>query len=668
MFLILPALAYLLLLLLLRERGLDWRRSALAAAVLWGACVALSTEGLSALGLVSPGPVAVFWLAVCAAGLLYWRAVRMRHPHVPEATKSASGEPLPAALKVLLAATGVAFLLVGVDALVAPPSTWDAMLYHLPRVMMWISNHNVRFFPTPDFCQLVYGPWAEYAMLHTVLLWGSDRFVNFIDFFSLIGSAIGVSLIAQRLGAGARGQALAAIASATIPEGILEASGPMNTYVISFWIVTSVVFLLDWNENPGWLNTVCVGLAAGLAMLTKGTAYVYLPFLVMACWWMGTASTRILFLKRSPIFLIAILALNAPQFVRCYQLTGTPLGLPLPFSYPRVDVMMAHVSLQGTAANIIRNVSLHFGTPTDTSNRLVERVFRLAIRAVGANPDDPSATWLGEPYHLNKFSLHEIYAGNPLQLVLLLIAIVVVAYKWKEDRSRHLLWYTVAVVAGFVFFCAKLLWTMWSSRYHLPFFVLGAVVTGLVLERYASRRAATMVAALLVAYALPCAAMNRIRSLVPIKPLDDIYHARSEMYFYDQHKTFIPATLAAADAINHQDCSRIAMDSYTPEPIIRHSPKSFYVYPLLALIHVDGRTRSIRYSGVDNLTGRYAAEQDQAPACAVICFDCAHVPQKWDEYRKFGGRASVFDYIVVFSASGATPNLPQSSPVEKPLQ
>ena len=667
MLLILPASAYLLFLLLMRQHGLDWRRSALAAAVFWAACVALSTEALSLPGLVSRGPVSIFWLAVCAAGIVCWRALRT-HPRAPAGIKSDSAEILPASLSLLLAATGLVVLLVGIDALVAPPSTWDAMLYHLPRVTMWISNHNVRFFPTPDFCQLVYGPWAEYAMLHTVLLWGSDRFVNFIDFFSLIGSAIAVSLIAQRLGAGARGQALAAIASATIPEGILEASGPMNTYVISFWIVTTVVFLLDWNENPGWLNTLCIGLSAGVAMLTKGTAFVYLPFLVAACWWMGSASTRILFLKRSPFFLAVILALNAPQFVRCYQLTGTPLGLPLPFSYPRVDVMMAHVSLQGTAANIIRNLSLHFGTPTDGSNRLVERAFRFAIRAVGANPDDPSAAWLGESYHLNKFSLHEIYAGNPLQLVVLLIAILVVAYKWKDDRSRHLFWYTAAVSAGFVFFCAKLLWTMWSSRYQLPFFVLGAVVTGMVLERYVSRRVAMLVATLLVAYALPCAAMNRIRSLVPIRPLDDIYHARSEMYFYDQHKPFIPASLAAADAINHLDCSRIAIDSFTPESIIRHSPKSFYVYPLLALIHVDGQSRRVRYSGVSNLTTRYAGEQDQGPACAVICFDCAHAQQKWDEYRKVGGRASVFDYIVVFSARGAMPNLPQPIQLEKPLQ
>jgi hypothetical protein len=36
--------------------------------------------------------------------------------------------------------------------------------------------------------------------------------------------------------------------------------------------------------------------------------------------------------------------------------------------------------------------------------------------------------------------------------------------------------------------------------------------------------------------------------------------------------------------------------------------------------------------------------------------DCANVPEKWAEYQDIGGRASVFDYIVVFSEAGAIAN------------
>jgi len=168
MLLILPAGAFLFFLLLLREHGIDWRRSALAAAVFWGACVALSTEALSAPFLLSRGPVAAFWLAACIASAIYWTILKRRPPH-RSPPKESSDEVLPSAVRKLLVAAGAAVFLVGIDAVVAPPSTWDAMLYHLPRVTMWISNHSIRFYPTPDLCQLIYAPWAEYAMLHTCL-------------------------------------------------------------------------------------------------------------------------------------------------------------------------------------------------------------------------------------------------------------------------------------------------------------------------------------------------------------------------------------------------------------------------------------------------------------------------------------------------------------------
>ena len=167
-------------------------------------------------------------------------------------------------------------------------------------------------------------------MLHSELLWGGDRWVNMVEAISLLGCLIAVSLIAKGLGAGAWGQILAAVVCVAIPEGLLEASGPMNTYVVSFWMAVTLAFLLSANEAAGWLDVVCAGLATGLAVFTKGTAYIYLPFLMIACWWMGSGAARVRILKRVPVILALMIGINAAQYVRCYQLTGTPLGLPLP--------------------------------------------------------------------------------------------------------------------------------------------------------------------------------------------------------------------------------------------------------------------------------------------------------------------------------------------------
>jgi len=316
MLLIFPIAAFLLFYQSLRRKRIDWRRSALASAIFWATCVVAINETLSIGHHLTRGSVAASWAVICAAVVLY--LIKFTHtPTLSQSEKPEAGQfsigDLDWVTKCLLAGAGIIVLLIGITAVVAPPNMWDAMEYHLPRVVMWMSNRSVRFYPTPDYAQLVLGPWSAYAMLHSYLLWGSDRLVNLVEFFSLCGSLVGVSLIAKMLGAGPRGQVLAVVVCATIPEGVLEASGPLNTYVVSFWIMTTIAFLMSWNDDPSWFNTLCIGLSAGLAVLTKGTACILLPFLVLAVWWIGSRSVRMLFLKRSAILVALTLLVNGPN-------------------------------------------------------------------------------------------------------------------------------------------------------------------------------------------------------------------------------------------------------------------------------------------------------------------------------------------------------------------
>jgi hypothetical protein len=653
MLLALPFAAFLMFYAIIRKRGADWRRAVLAACVFWGASLAIITETLSLGRVVTSGAVATSWLGIVIASAVHLGILKRHSPHAMRES-GPSLENSDRTIRALLIGVGIILLLVGVTAVISAPNVWDAMEYHLPRVTMWMSNHTVDFFPTPDYAQLIWGPWAEYAMMHMHLLWGGDRLVNLIEFFSLVGSVIGVSLIAKMLGASMRGQILAAVVCVTIPEGILEASGPMNTYVVAFWITTTVVFLMSSDEDPSWLHTICGSLAAGLALLTKGTAYLFLPFLVLACWWMSRTTTRIVLLKRSAIVLLLILALNGAQYSRCYKLTGSPLGFPLPVQYPRLRIVASNISVRGALANLLRNASVHLGTPSESLNLRIDDVFHSAIQKLGVSPDDPNYIFLADPFHSNHFSLHEIHAGNPVQFALLLLALGCVVWKTLHIENRQTFWYGAGLVSAFLLFCVLLRWTEWTSRYHLPIFVLGSALIGLVLEQILSRRIASMVGFALLVLAIPFAIANRTRSLIPWARVDDIYHPRSVLYFSDSHEKLAPANIAAAQAINEMQCDRIAVDANIQGSEIGWTPRSMYVYPLFAMIHADGRSRRVWYTGVQNETIRYSHRRDDP--CAVICLDCAKSPDKWEEYRKVGGRLSVFDYIVVFSARGTISN------------
>jgi len=657
MFLTLPILAYGLLFHLVRQRFADSRTAALAAAVLWGACLVAVTEILSLFNLIARTAVALAWALVCVATLLASRKLRVPPTPAPPPQDIHSPVPLDAITRLLLAGIALICLVVLILAFVSSPSTWDAMEYHLPRTILWMSDHNVRFFATPDYSQLIFGPWAEFAMMHMNLLWDSDRFVNFVECFAMLGSIVGASLIARQLGAAVRGQALAAIAAATIPEGILEASGPMNTWVVSFWMLTTVLFLLLWNEQPDGWHTTCVGLSAGIAVLTKGTAYIYLPFMVLACWCAAPRAARTRFLKLSPVFLALILLVNAPHYYRAYELTGSPLGLPFPDGGPRLHWMVDRFSLQDAAANVVRNASLHLVTPSSRVNGKINDAVKSIIWTIGRDPDDPKTTWPNSPFESNHFSMHEIHAGNPLHFLLLLFALAA-AFLLPQKFAPLARWYALGVIFSFVTFCTLLRWQTWASRHHLVIFLFGAGLVGVVLERAVPQRVASAIAILLVLYALPFAFLNRTRSLIRWAPVYDVYHSRELLYFADMHEKYATANIAAAAEINQLGCNSVAVDSYTPKAgaELAGSPPSFFVYPILAMIHADGRTRTVWYSGVTNWSSRYALTQPHPAPCAVLCLDCANRREKWQNYRSVGGRATVHDYIVVFSANGQVAN------------
>jgi hypothetical protein len=654
--LLIPPIAFLFFYRALRARPRDWREAMLGAAVLCGTAVVAITEILSLPLWLTRDRVTASWLLVCSGAVIWWRAALKRKQNTQPTEEIVPEAPMDRAMKYLLAGAGLIALLVAIVAFAAPPSTWDAMSYHLPRVVMWMSNRSVRFFPTPDYSHLIFGPWAEYATMHTYLLWGTDRFVNFVEYFCFIGCAIGVSWVAQMLGAKPWGQALAAVSCLTIPVGVLEASGALNTYVVSFWIMSTVAFLLRWNADPDWFNTICVGLSAGLAILTKGHAFVYLPFLVLACWWAGSLPTRILLVKRSAVLLLLIVAVDAGQFVRCYELTGSPIGLPFADGGPRLHWRMDRHDPRALAANVIRNSAIYLSVPFDPLNARMDRMVRRAMQDLGMDPDDPLSVWPDYPFRLDHFSMHELHAVNPIHFALLLLSIGVVFVK-RRDLQPGVGLYALALLLGFLFFCFTLRWQNAQSRHHLPLFVLDAALVGLLSERYLSRTAATTLGVILLIYALPFALSNRTRSLIPWHKVDDVYHPRSILYFNDQHEDLAPSFIAAANFVNGTNCPNVAVEEYTNRPASEEEDeKSFYAYPIFPLIHADGRRRTVWYTGVHNLSTRYVSRSRHENPCVVVCLDCASSPPKWADYRGVGGRASVYGYIVVFSPLGRLAN------------
>lgn len=646
----LPFAAFAAMMWVLRLRGEGWRSAALGAATCWGVFLAVITEALSVPRFITRPALSVVWFTLTLVALGCASVLVLRRTSVA-AEPQAAGYPSRSALKKLdwffLGGIALVLALVGATALLSAPNTWDVMAYHLSRVVQWMTNRDVNLYPTFYSVQLFLSPWSEYAMLHLDVLNGSDRLVNLVEWASMAGTVMGASLIAERLGAGVRGQIFAALACATIPEGVLEASGAMNTYVGTFWIVVAVYYLLRWNEKQSWVSIFATGSAIGLAIMTKGTAFLLLPFMLLAIWWMGSATARKRLLAGVPMMVALILALNGPSFVRNYRLSGSPLGFSSPMGNdPERQYSNSRLSASVAVGNVVKNLALHAGTPSGAFNDRITRGIASLLGAMGVDPSDKSSTWRGG-FHLNSASPNESRAGNPLHLALIFLACLLLCSSRIGEKRLRL--FALGMIASFVLFSAVLRWQPWNSRYHLPLFALGMALVAVVLERSGwSRWGISTAGCLLLIAAMPFALLNTMRPLVPWMSPSILHKSWTASYFADSHDAWMDSYVAATEFVRAGQCNNIGVDASLED----------FDYPIFALLDAGRGDPTVRYAEVRNITSGYV-RPDTQPPCTVICLRCAKAPSKWAEYRGGGGRASVFGEVVVFSGSGDAPDTRQ---------
>ena len=249
------------------------RRAFLAASIWIGLWIAASSELLSLFqGLTRTGAAAAWGVALLAALGIGLRQGLLKRGFLllKEAVRLLGrGETLP--LVGLLAALALLFVII----VYAPVNNSDSLQYHMSRVVHWAQDRSLRHYATGFLPQLVNPIWAEEAILHIRLLWGDDRFAELVQYAAMLGSLIGVSLLAGLLGANRKGQLAAVFFTASIPMGILQATSTQNDYGTSFWLISALCFVVFSARSLRWSSIFYLAGALGLGLLTKGTFYPY---------------------------------------------------------------------------------------------------------------------------------------------------------------------------------------------------------------------------------------------------------------------------------------------------------------------------------------------------------------------------------------------------------
>lgn len=461
----------------------------LSGSTLWGALLVVATEGLSVIGGLTSPCLMAFWTAAAIGSVALYVAALKKHPTQPGRPRSryTPGQVLLLAAIVAITAT------IGSIAFIGPPNTWDSMDYHMPRVLYWIQNRTVALYPTHFASQNQLAPGAEYIVMHLQLLSGSDQLANFVQWHAMIGCMVASGLLCARFGLGRTSALCSALFVATIPMGILEASSTYVDYVVTFWIMGFACFTLrpEESDRAKALSRLLPGLALGLAILTKATAYLYAaPFLVR---FVTLEIGRRRLAAAAPLATCAALTLllNAAFYARCQELCGNPLGITETIVDREKNISGSVVNDTFTPkailSNLIRNTATHFHmTPSVTVNLAVEDAVIRLHEFLGMDVNDRRTTWATQqfrcrantnapknPGERRRFRSDE-GVSNPLHFLMIVVSLGVIVGRSSLRKREGLLGYALCCVAGFFLFCGYLKWQPFHSRLHMPFFVMSA--------------------------------------------------------------------------------------------------------------------------------------------------------------------------------------------------
>ena len=509
---LLPSIGLVILILWQRiaarpaNRSIGWEHAILLASAYWGALAVALVEILGAARLLTPTSLVLGWVAM-DLGLIVLTVQAARNDggwtiprRLPMPTRSelVFGILLSAYLAMLLAV-----------ALVSPPNNVDSLQYHMARVAHWIQNRSLAHYASQYEPQLFNPPGAEILILTLQVLFGSDRLANLVQWAAFLGSLTAVSGISRALGVGKSGRMAAIGFAAVVPMAVLQATSTQNDLVGAFWLLTFAYFVTRSQvrafSTAEWAAT---GLAMGTSILTKTTQYVYgLPFLILLAAG-GWKENRPLRLRQLTIVLGLAALLCLPSWWRNQSLFGTPLGPPSLFAEHSVAVggagRVLEVPLRG-----LRMILINFTSSSATVNAWEADAVRALYTRLGLRAEEPILVFAWS---------HEDLAGSPLHVLAAGFAAVIVLARWKKNRIAGQ--YAACVIAGYLL----LPWMLanisrpFMIRHQLPFYMAGAPLVAILLDRSLSSRVLSSLSSLILLLGLPWLLFNNTRPLIGLRP------------------------------------------------------------------------------------------------------------------------------------------------------
>ena len=579
----------------------NFREALVISGIVFAFVVSITTEIFSFFNAITVNAIISFWLIFCIISIAIALFLIIKKNW---SCKKITLPSLSFIDKILLLFLIVNLIVIASIAWSSPPCTWDAMVSNVARIMHWLQNQNLKVFPTNIEPQFYYPPFAAIAIMQLQVISGTDSLSNFIQFFSMLGCLIVVSLIAKKFSPSITCQLFSIIICGTIPMLILQASSTQYDLVMAFFVICFVYFSDEFINHPTPLYSFFVGASMGLAIYTKPIAYVYLiPFIIIfiVCLlkkfdFANIKKSLTFWISRILPLPITFLALCTPYFYRNYEYFGNILGNPL-------GLVTIEFSVTKLLTNIFLNLSVHFQL-IYPYNLELSKIIIIITNNINNFFIQKSSSVDGFLIPVLNFSEDE--TGNTIHLLLILstILLIVIFIIKRKLKNNYLIQYTFGIVFTFILYCLFFNYSDYTTRYHLSLFILCAPLVGYILSKCINKKISYLIIIILLTISLPWVVLNETKPVVSYKTLEPIYPTiskiigknvseiinrnpaefsqsiferdRNAQYFNSNRNAREPFMVLSKN-ISEQKYEKIGLD-------IKHSSQYNYEYPLWMLL------------------------------------------------------------------------------------
>lgn len=635
----------------------------LKSAVVHGLVLVLLTEGLSLHHQLNQAACIRFWAIVIPIEVVaLW--LRKRHSRYSREWKGylthsafrslmplgAVGEWCAILILVILGITLV-------TALVSAPNNWDAMVYHLPRVMHWLQHQSISHYPSHVTRQLSLVGGAGYWVAHLQILGGSDRYAHLVQWLGFLGCLCSTSLLAHNL-SGRKAEWLAAFLCCTLPMAIMQASTAQTDLIASFWLSTLAYFILavdrpqgslfglslnraqcfnqlfhDLHEHPFHRQWFWVTATLALALITKPTNWVFvLPLLAILWlrWWEqardagfpGIGGALRAFGLTATVG-IASFSVLIPSLWRNYDTFGHIFG--------SLGERTANpvLGLRPTLSHALKTLALNLPIPGIWSaiDHLHTHWLHLSLADPRFNlglppPYDPNtSSW--EAF-FKVIAPHEDFVGYPAYILLLgwaMLALGPLRPRRSPQPDLRVYLLILALLANLLGFWLLFKWQPWENRLLLPLAVLGVPIIATYLCQWVDQPWHRLLVGILglvaISYALtpirhplialPSGAQEQSPSILTL--------SREALYFSGARKELYGPYQQVAALIHEHQCQRVGL------VLVGES----WEYPLWVLLQHQAPVK-IRHIAVENASAVLPPPFADQELCAIISFRSGYQP------------------------------------------